>query len=150
MLSCGATSGERSVTMTRRKRKASALNQQQPYDNFLKSLLEGQEETLLPCFHEDVRYVETLNIEVLRTPLRVDRVYKVIYKGEIHILHLEFESGADENMATRLNEYHAFFLHKFGYPVISVIVYPFCCTMAEPPLREVSGDWLISSLDFKI
>src|SRR5712691_3065177 len=136
--------------MARRKKQASNPGQQQPYDNMLKSFLEGEEKKRLPYFYEGVEYLETLNIEVLRTPLRVDRVYKVLYNGAIHILHLEFESGASENMAERLHEYHAFFRSLFDCPVISVIVYPFECKMAEPPLQEQSGDWLISYFDFKV
>lgn len=84
-------------------------------------------------------YLETLDIETLRAPLRVDRVYKVRYKGRIHILHLEFEIKSSTVMACRLLEYHAYLYRKYRYPVISIIVYPFKTTMAQPPLVEKSG-----------
>ena len=48
---------------------------------------------MLPYFVPDVEYLETLNVEVVRTPLRVDRVYLVRHKGRKKIVHLEFESG---------------------------------------------------------
>src|SRR5204863_2044991 len=95
---------------TRKKRTAN-LGQQQPYATLLKSLIEGQEAKLLPYFYTGVEYLETLNIEVLRTPLRADRAYKVRYNETPHILHLEFESGASEDMAPRMAEYHTYFHH---------------------------------------
>ncbi|HEV2581316.1 MAG TPA: hypothetical protein VGT44_10740 [Ktedonobacteraceae bacterium] len=115
-------------------------DQQQPYDTLLKSILEGQEREILPYFFPRVRYLETLNVEAVRTPLRVDRVYKVKYKERVCILHIEFESGPNNNMADRLLDYHAYLHRKYKQPVLSIIVYPFPSKMAEPPLREVNGD----------
>lgn len=109
-------------------------SQLQPYDHMLKALVEGQEEQILPRLVAGVKYLATLNIEVLRAPLRVDRVYKVLYEGKIHILHLEFESGSKPFMARRLLEYHAHLYAKYGYPVLSIIVYPFETEMAISPL----------------
>jgi predicted transposase YdaD len=115
-------------------------DQLQPYDTLLKSLLEGQEREILSYFFPGVEYLETLNIEVVRTPLRVDRVYKVKHKERVCILHVEFESGPNNDMAVRLLDYHAYLHRKYHIPVISIIVYPFPSKMAVPPLREMSGD----------
>src|SRR5712691_969568 len=93
--------------------------QQQPYDNVLKLLLDKQEAAMLPHFLSDAEYLEVVDLEVLRAPLRVDRVYKVTYRGKIHILHLEFEIGSNSKMASRLLIYNAYFLDKFELPVIS-------------------------------
>ena len=60
--------------MAKKVTDEASQDQQQPYDNLLKSLLEGQEKQMLPYFVPDVEYLETLNVEVVRTPLRVDRV----------------------------------------------------------------------------
>ncbi len=124
--------------MAKRKRTQSPLEQQQPYDNILKSLLEGQEAQILPHILDGAVYQETYDIEVMRTILRTDRVYKVLYKGKAHILHLEFEAGSDEEMSVRLLDYHAYLYRKYRLPVISVIVYPFETTMATSPLQEES------------
>jgi predicted transposase YdaD len=129
----------RFAALARRTQKQARQDQQQPYDNLLKSLLEGQEKQLLPYLLPEVEYLETLNVEVLRNPLRVDRVYKVMYRGQVHILHVEFESRSDTTMASRLLDYHAYLYHKYGYPVISIIIYPFSTKMAESPLKETSG-----------
>ncbi|MDQ6660261.1 MAG: hypothetical protein M3Z24_04765 [Chloroflexota bacterium] len=76
-----------------------------------------------------------MNVEVLRTPLRVDRVYKGKHQGEDCIIHLEMESGANSKISHRLLEYNAYLLSKFELPVISIIVYPFRVSMAKSPLR---------------
>ena len=94
---------------------------------------------MLPRLVPEIEYLETLNIEILRTPLRVDRVYKVKYRGGPHILQLELETMADSDMPYRLLDYHAYLLRKYRYPVISIIVYPFHTSIAESPLREMSG-----------
>ena len=67
---------------------------------------------MLPYLLEGVEYQATLNVEVIRNPLRVDRVYLVIYEGEEQILHLEFESGPNNAMASRLLDYHAYLYNK--------------------------------------
>ena len=76
--------------MAKKVTDKTSQDQQQPYDNLLKSLLEGQEKQMLPYFVPDAEYLETLNVEIVRTPLRVDRVYLVRHKGRKKIAHLEF------------------------------------------------------------
>ncbi len=125
--------------MARSKRKEPTQAQQQVYDNFLKSLFEGREKDILPYFLPDVEYLETLDIEVHRTTLRVDRVYKVMHEERLHIVDIEFETGSHPNMAARLLDYHAYLYRKYELPVISIIIYPFRTKMAVSPLREVSG-----------
>ncbi len=124
--------------------------QQQPYDNLLKSLLEGQEKQMLPYLVPGVEYLETLNVEIVRTPLRVDRVYLVKQKGRKKIAHLEFESGPNNDMATRLLDYHAYLYRKYKLPVKSVIVYPFPTKMVASPLREVDEDGEILTFHFRV
>lgn len=55
----------------RRKKLVEQLLQEQPYDNVLKSLFEGQEAEMLPCFVPGVEYLEVLNVEVLMFHFRV-------------------------------------------------------------------------------
>src|SRR5205085_7749517 len=102
-----------STTLARRKRKQATQQQRQPYDNVLKSLIEGHEREMLPQFLHGAEFLEVLNVEVLRTPLRVDRVYKVWYRSQKHILHLEFESTTDSKMTRRLLSYHTYFLEQY-------------------------------------
>ncbi len=121
--------------------------QGQPYDSLLKLLIEGQEREILPQLWPGVEYIETIDIEVLRSPLRVDRVYIVRYRKEKHVLHLEYETVSDGGIVYRLLEYHAYFLRKYKLPVLSIIVYPFQTTVVESPLLEKSGGEIL--LDFR-
>jgi hypothetical protein len=137
--------------MGKQNEQTSPLSQQQPYDNILKSLLEGQEAQILPhLLDEEVVYLDTLSIEVMRSLLRVDRVYKVLYRGREHILHLEFETDGKQFMDSRLLDYHAYLYHKYHLPVISIIVYPFETTIAQSPLQELSGDEVILYFRFRV
>ncbi len=136
--------------MAKKASDEASAEQQQPYDNLLKSLLEGQEKQMLPYFVPGVEYLETLNVEIVRTPLRVDRVYLVKQKGHKKIVHLEFESGPNNDMAARLLDYHAYLFRKYKLPVKSVIVYPFPTKMAESPLREEDEDGDILTFHFRV
>lgn len=138
--------------MPKRKRNPSVplLDQSQPYDNILKSLFEGQEQQMLAYFLAGAEYVDTLNIEVMRTPLRVDRVYKILLDDETDILDLEFQASGEPDDAERLLEYHAYFHRKHKCPVVSVLVYPFPTTVAVSPLREVQKGGEILVFHFQV
>jgi hypothetical protein len=136
--------------MAKRASQEPSADQQQPYDNLLKSLFEGQEKQLLPIFLPGAEYLATLNVEVVRPPLRVDRVYRVKYKGKKSIAHIEFESGSNNAMADRLLEYHAYLRRKYKLTVISIIVYPFPTKMAESPLQEMLDDEEILIFHFRV
>ena len=136
--------------MANRTSEEALQEQQQPYDNLLKSLLEGQEKQMLPYFVPGAEYLETLNVEAVRTPLRVDRVYLVRQKGRKKIAHLEFESGPNNDMAARLLDYHTYLHRKYKLPVKSVIVYPFPTKMAESPFREEDEDGEIVTFYFRV
>jgi len=64
-------------------------HQQQPYDTTLKALLREQAAEMIPYLVEEAEFVDTLDSEVLKPqpPLRADRAYKILYRGEPHVLH---------------------------------------------------------------
>jgi hypothetical protein len=93
---------------------------------------------------------ETLNVEIIRPTMRVDKVFRVNYRGEDHILHIEFESGADNDMPSRLLAYNTVLHYEYHLPVISMIVYPFNTKIAESPLRVKSGQEEIIVFHFLI
>ncbi len=135
----------------RPKKEAEQYSQEQPFDNVLKSLFEGQEAEILPVFLPGAEFLETLNVEALRPPLRVDRVYKIKHKNKQKIMHMELETGSNSKMAYRLLDYHAHLLRKFnGLPVISFIIYPFQTSVAKSPLREMDEDEEILTFHFRV
>ncbi|MBV9230694.1 MAG: hypothetical protein JOZ18_15400 [Chloroflexi bacterium] len=116
--------------------KANKDEQQNPpqaYDASLKDLVEKQAADILPILLPGAAYEETLNVEVIRPPMRVDRVYKVRYRNKVYILHLEFESGSDNLMTSRLLAYNSLLYLYYQLPVISIIIYPFRTTVATSP-----------------
>lgn len=122
----------------------------QPFDSTLKALVQTFASTLLPLFMDGVTYVETLNVELLRPTMRADRVFKVLYRDEYHILHLELKSSTDPDMTTRLLTYYANIYQEYHLPIISIIIYPFRVTMAESPLRITSRQEELLTLHFKV
>jgi len=122
----------------------------QPYDSTLKEWVQQQAPQILPLLLSGASYLETMDIERIRPTMRTDRVYKVIYRGEPHILHIEFESGADNHMVSRLLLYHAILYRDYKLPVISIILYPFQVAMAKSPWCEMSGEEAILTFNFRI
>jgi hypothetical protein len=80
-------------------------------------------------------YEATLNVEIIRPTMRVDKVFKILYDGKEQILHLEFETGYDDQLKSRLLVYNASFYRDHRLPVIIIVVYPFRVKMAKSPLR---------------
>ncbi len=124
----------------KRKHEEQPIAQSQPYDTILKSLFEGQEQQIISYFLAGAEYVETLDIEVLRTTLRVDRVYRIWRGGILYVLDVEFQASGEKDDAARLLDYHSYFHRKYDCPVISIIVYPFSTSVAVSPHRELHGD----------
>ena len=83
------------MAKSKRRRRQS---QAQAYDASLKALVQEQARDILPVFLPGARYEDTLNVEIIRPAMRVDKVFKVMYREMDHILHLEFESGSDSQV----------------------------------------------------
>ncbi|MEO7018663.1 MAG: hypothetical protein ABI234_00745 [Ktedonobacteraceae bacterium] len=96
-----------------------------------------------------IERIEELTVEMLIPPRRGDRVYKVFYKGEWHILHCEFESSSNSKMDKRLLVYHVLLWEKYELPIISIIVYPFQVTTVSSPLKERDADGEILSFRYR-
>jgi hypothetical protein len=111
------------------------LQKNQPYDSSLKSLLEGLAAQVIPELLAGAKVEEELNCEVLKPPLRADRVYQIRYKGVSCILQVELETKAAAKIVRRLLEYYGILYRKYGKPIISVVIYPFRTTIPESPLR---------------
>jgi len=84
------------VTQDEEKRPLSELPQ--AYDTSLKEWISQQAPTILPLLLPGTSYEETLTIELLRPPVRMDKVFKVMYHNQEHILDLEFEAGYDNHL----------------------------------------------------
>ena len=110
------------------------IQQPQAYDSSLKTLLEGLAGQVLPELVSGVEVEAELNDEILKPPLRADRVYTALWRGVPCILHVELETKASTNIAHRLLEYNAILYKKHKKPVVSVVIYPFRVKLPRLPL----------------
>lgn len=130
-------------------RKSSANAKGQPYDTTLKTWVKENPAEILPVLLPGAIFQEAIDIERIKPTMRADRVFKVLYRNLLHILHIEFESGSDANMPVRLNAYNAILHLEYGLPIISIIIYPFRTTMAKSPYVIDSGDENLTTFHFK-
>ncbi len=124
--------------------------QQQPYDSSIKAILNEDAPAILPLLLPGVEVIEVLDIEVLRPPMRADRVYRVLYRGRPHTFHLKFQASRDDKMAFRMAVYHTQLLEKYELPVISMVIYLFKTTIVTSPLEEFSGTEELLRFNFRV
>ena len=135
--------------MPRSKRSRSSHKKKpQKYDTGFKDWVERQAHDVLPVLLPGAVYEETLNVEISRSMMRADKVFKILYCGEEHVLHLEFETGSDKNLHSRLLVYNAVLYQDYQLPVITIVVYPFKVEPAVSPLRIISDKKEILTFHF--
>jgi hypothetical protein len=122
----------------------------QPYDNSMKAILKEDAADIVPQLLPGAIFVDVLDIEVLRSALRVDRVYQIYYQDRPHILHLEFQASSDKEMAQRLLFYHVGLWRDYKQPVISMVIYLFNAQMPTSPLLELSGNKRIITFHYHV
>ena len=113
---------------------------QQPYDQLMKDMFKEDTESLLAFLLPGATFLDLLDIEVLRAPMRMDRVCRMKYKGKTCLLNLEFQADQDDDMAHRLHVYHANLWYEHKLPIISLVFYLFRCPTVTSPLREEIGE----------
>jgi hypothetical protein len=115
----------------------------------MKGLLQKHAPDMIPYLLPGATYVKTLNIEIVRPTMRADRVYRVSYRGQDHILHLEFQTSYDADLPARLLVYNSVLYQDYKLPVISVVIYSFQTTIAIPPLVIRSDDEEIIKFNYR-
>ena len=107
----------------------------QVYDSTFKQWITQGTAEILPVLLPGAVYEDTINVEVIVPTKRVDKVFKILYDGEERILHIEFETGYDDQLKSRLLVYNANFYRDYHLPVMTIVIYPFDVTMAVSPLH---------------
>ena len=123
-----------------------------PYDSSLKTLLEGQTEEIFSYLLPEVEIKSELNDELLKPPLRADRVYLAHYGREECILHIELEVEVSSEIVYRLLEYYGILYRKHRKPIVPVVIYPFRSKTALPetPLSVEVRNETILNFSFRI
>jgi hypothetical protein len=83
-----------------KRRKSSANWKGQPYDTTLKTWIKENPQEILPILLPGAIFQEAIDIERIKPTMRTDRVFKALYRGALHILNIELETGSDGNMPT--------------------------------------------------
>jgi len=89
----------------------------------------------LPVLLPGAEYEATLDLEIIRPVMRVDKAFKILYHKKDYIFYLEFEVKYDQYLKQRLLVYNAVLHHDHNLPVITIVMYPFRVRMAVSPLR---------------
>ena len=148
-----ATSQGRSFKQPSRKKPStkepSRKKKPQKYDTCLKDWVDLQPADILPVLLPGTIYERTLNVEISRSMMRADRVFKILYCGEEHVLHLEFETGTDRDLRSRLLVYNSVLYRDYKLPVISIVIYPFLVEQATSPLCIMSSGEEIFTFKFR-
>ncbi|HLX40866.1 MAG TPA: hypothetical protein VKR42_10045, partial [Ktedonobacteraceae bacterium] len=130
--------------------KENPPEQAQVYDTTFKDWIHSAAPQAIPFLLPGSTYEGELNVEHTRPSIRADKVFNVNNQGDDSILHIEFETGADNHMASRMHAYNAVLHHDYQKPVISLIIYPFRTTMAISPLDVSSAKKNIVTFHFEI
>ncbi len=121
--------------------------EEQLYDRALKGLMEEHAEEMLPELLPESQLISIENVEINRSNIRADLVYRITYRGKIRILNMELQTGNDSDMTFRMLRYHIELYGRYRIPVISIVMYPFETNIPEPLFEEDSEE--VTSLLFK-
>src|SRR5436853_2799282 len=78
----------------------------QRFDTSLKEWMNKQAPSLLSHFFKGAIYIDTRDVELVRPTMRADKVFLMYYEGDLCVGNIEFETGADNKMASRLAVYN--------------------------------------------
>jgi hypothetical protein len=116
------------------ERKKSSHKKPQRYDTSFKKWISQPVHEILPVLVTGVKYERELSAEVISSAMRADKVFQVQYHDKPYVLHIEFESGADDQLPSRLLVYNAALYHEHHLPVMSIMIYLFSVKTAVSPL----------------
>ena len=108
----------------------------QVYDSTLKGLFGEQATWIVPYLLPMAQLEATplgaeeeteaqLNIEINRTTLKADLLYKALYKYKHIILVIELQTGHDKDLQRRLMAYHGSLHLQYNKPVLILVIYLF-------------------------
>jgi len=101
------------------------LKDSKPFDSLLKALFSEQSEEIIACLLHGTRRPggvsnDQLNVELNRNTLSIDIGRHIVYEEEDVTFNLEAQSGPDDDLLPRMNEYAINLYRTYHRPVISV------------------------------
>ncbi len=94
------------------------------WDSMMKRLVRRYAKHFARWLVAEAVFVRALDIELQNQQLFADALLEVRLRGEPALLHIEFQSYDDPDMATRLLEYNVLASRQYGHlPVYSYVIY---------------------------
>src|SRR5260221_8151597 len=94
------------------------------WDSMMKRLVRRYAKHFARWLVAEAVFVRALDIELQNRQLFADALLEVRLRGEPALLHIEFQSYDDPDMATRLLEYNVLASRQYGHlPVYSYVIY---------------------------
>lgn len=76
--------------------------------------------------------VEAKSLNLNNQEIEADNLHQMVVDGIKCLIHIEFQSYADEHMAERMWDYNARATWTYRYPTDSFVIYLKRCKVAEP------------------
>jgi predicted transposase YdaD len=94
-----------------------------PWDESLKKLVQADPQAFVSWFVPEASFTGARPLELKHWTLEVDALLEVQVKGQDMLLHLEFQTHDDPEMAERLLRYNVLARSEHRLPVLSCVIY---------------------------
>jgi len=94
-----------------------------PWDDTMKRLIRAHPQHFVSWVLKGAIYKAALSIELKNWTRETDFLLDVIQNERQMLVHMEFQSREDEDMAQRLLEYNVLATREHGRPVLSCVIY---------------------------
>jgi len=117
-----------------RKSKRKAKRDSQPFDNIIKAAFGIDAAVMVPELVEGVEVVMAENVELDRSKLKADLIFRTYRKRRETVIDFELQAGPDRDMVYRVLQYVAALHDRYREAVIiCVIIYLFRCQVVTSP-----------------
>ncbi len=93
------------------------------WDSLMKTLVNDHPQEFVDWLIEGAQYEVTVSPELSSRAIHADGLYKVQLQGEPYLVHLEFQTRGETQMARRLWEYNLLATRQYEMPVYSFVLY---------------------------
>ena len=94
-----------------------------PWDDTMKRLIRAHPQHFVSWVLKGAIFKAALSIELKNWTREADFLLDVIQNERQMLIHMEFQSREDEDMAQRLLEYNVLATREHGRPVLSCLIY---------------------------
>jgi hypothetical protein len=94
-----------------------------PWDDTMKRLIRAHPQHFVSWVLKGAIFKSALSIELKNWTREADFLLDVIQNDQQMLIHMEFQSREDEDMAQRLLEYNVLATREHGRPVLSCLIY---------------------------